>query len=127
MKPESFTTGNAIKEQKRGWFVGQFVAVEEGLRRQSDVELKWGVHRCDDQRHAGWAHNRIATTISILIDGIFVVQLRGEGWQEDIRLAQRGDYVIINAGVDHYWYAESDCTIVTIRTPSIADDQVHLP
>ena len=39
-----FYFGNAKADQVRGggWFVGQFVPAELGLRHQTDVELKWG-------------------------------------------------------------------------------------
>ena len=41
-----FYFGNAKDDQVRGsgWFVGQFVSAELGLRHQTDVELKWGIH-----------------------------------------------------------------------------------
>src|SRR5229473_1129268 len=40
----SFYFGNATVDQVRdsGWFVGQFVPAELGLRHQNDVEVKWG-------------------------------------------------------------------------------------
>ena len=48
---KGFYFGNANADQVRnsGWFVGQFVAPELGLRHQTDVEVKWGVHPDGDQ------------------------------------------------------------------------------
>jgi hypothetical protein len=49
---KDFYFGNANADQVRnsGWFVGQFVPPELGLRHQTDVELKWGVHTDGDKR-----------------------------------------------------------------------------
>src|SRR5438105_4864555 len=48
----SFYFGNAAVDQVRGtgWFVGQFVPPEIGLRHQTDVELKWAIHPDGDRR-----------------------------------------------------------------------------
>jgi hypothetical protein len=53
-----FYAGNAKADQVRGsgWFVGQFVPAELGLRRQTDVELKWGIHPDVDKRPHPWAN-----------------------------------------------------------------------
>ena len=47
-----FYFGNAATDQVRGsgWFIGQFVAPELGLRHQTDVEVKWGLHPDGDKR-----------------------------------------------------------------------------
>ena len=66
----SFYFGNAIADQVRdsGWFVGQFVSPELGLRHQTDVEVKWGIHPDGENRPKPWANGH-ATTISVLIRG----------------------------------------------------------
>src|SRR5439155_15539593 len=48
----SFYFGNAAVDQVRGtgWFVGQFVPPEMGLRHQTDLELKWAIHPDGDRR-----------------------------------------------------------------------------
>ncbi len=74
-KGPGFTRGNAVRDMKRGWFVGQFVSADEGLRSRHDVEIKWGVHTSGDRRGA-WGANRVSTTISILLEGRFVLSLR---------------------------------------------------
>ena len=121
----AFTVGNAIDDQKRGWFIGQFVPAKYGLRHRKDLEVKWGVHHRNEQRRMEWSFNRTATTISILIDGVFVMKLRGDDRYEEVKLSKRGDYVIIDAGVEHSWYAETDSIVLTIRAPSRDGDQVH--
>ena len=56
-----FYFGNAAVDQVRssGWFIGQFVATEFGLRHQTDVELKWGVHADGDTRASPLARTAI--------------------------------------------------------------------
>src|SRR5216683_7708007 len=70
----SFYFGNAVADQVRGsgWFVGQFVAAELGLRHQTDVEVKWGIHPDGEKRSHAWASEH-ATTISVLIRGCLKV------------------------------------------------------
>jgi hypothetical protein len=68
----SFYFGNAAIDQIRGtgWFVGQFVPPDWGLRHQTDVELKWAIHADGEQRRHGPEANGNATTISVLIHGV---------------------------------------------------------
>src|SRR6202030_4865761 len=67
---DSFHCGNAAVDQVRdtGWFIGQFVPAELGLRHQTDVELKWGLHKDGEKRSRPLANGN-ATTISVLIRG----------------------------------------------------------
>ena len=67
-----FYFGNAAIDQIRGtgWFVGQFVPLDWGLRHQTDVELKWAIHADGEQRRHGPEANGNATTISVLIHGV---------------------------------------------------------
>ena len=56
-RTQPFYFGNAAMDQVRGsgWFVGQFVPAELGLRHQSDVEVKWGIHPDGEKRPQPWA------------------------------------------------------------------------
>ena len=118
--------GNANYDGDSGWFVGQFVAPEVGLRRQEDVEIKWGVHPAGDMRGKGWSLNRTSTTISILVEGeIYISFLEGES-EKTVHLKRQGDYVICTPGVYHTWYSDQEAVVITIRTPSVNDDQRHL-
>src|SRR5258708_37001067 len=67
--------GNAVKDGKQGWFVGQFAPPSFGLVRQQAVEIKWAQHARGDRRprFGRWPK---ATTISILVNGCFVVRIR---------------------------------------------------
>ena len=55
----SFYFGNAAVDQVRGtgWFVGQFVSPDQGLRHQTDVELKWAMHPDGERRKRAAAAN----------------------------------------------------------------------
>lgn len=118
--------GNALSDQLRGWFVGQFLAPNTGLRHRHDVELKWGIHRSGERRNNGWSTNRTATTISILLEGIFVIETKTMGGGvSQTTLRDQGDYIIIKPGVPHSWYSVTDTVILTVRTPSVPNDQVH--
>ena len=71
-----FYFGNAAADQVggSGWFIGQFVPPELGLRHQTDVEVKWGFHPDGDKRSHPWA-NLNGTTISVLLRGTLRVSL----------------------------------------------------
>jgi hypothetical protein len=94
-----FYIGNAAADQMggSGWFIGQFVPRELGLRHQTDVEIKWGVHPDGDRRAQPWAHGR-ATTIAILIRG-------------SLRLSFHA--------ADISWEAIGDTVVLSIRFPSV--------
>ena len=34
------TVGNASDDQDNGWFIGQFVSPEHGLRQSEDIEIR---------------------------------------------------------------------------------------
>lgn len=121
---KEFSFGNAITEAKRGWFVGQFVSEAEGLRRQVAVELKWGIHPKGESRQPRWVRYRTATTISILVSGVFVLEVRAEDSARQVTLQEAGDYVIMAPGVEHTWEAVTDSVVLTVRFPSLPDDQV---
>lgn len=117
------TVGNAETDQFQGWFIGQFVDADGGLRSRQDIEVKWGVHPAGETRPKGWSLTRSATTISILIEGAVVTRFRGPGWQREVKLEHKGDYVIFEPGVEHTWHNDVDALVLTIRTPSVEDDQ----
>ena len=121
MKP-NFTTGNANRDGKRGWFVGQFVAPELGLRHRQDVEIKWGVHPRGELRPGAWVSYKVATSVVILIRGEILIRIRAGGEIEDVVLSTEGDYIIFPPRVEHTWQALTDCVVLTVRCPSVADD-----
>jgi hypothetical protein len=120
MKP-SFYFGNAAVDQVRGsgWFVGQFVPPEMGLRHQTDVELKWAIHPDGDRRGNGAEANRNATTISVLIRGVLRTTFEIDGTPHVVTLQKQGDYVIFGSDVVHSWEALGETVVLTVRFPSV--------
>ncbi len=117
------STGNAVKDGKEGWFVGQFVPPSFGLIRQHAVEIKW-VQHAKGERRPRFGQWPKATTISLLVNGCFVVQLKLPDGMRKIVLATPGDYVAFGPGVDHSWEALEDCLVITVRFPSLSHDEV---
>jgi hypothetical protein len=115
-----FYFGNAEADQVRGsgWFVGQFVPAALGLRRQTAVELKWGIHPDGEKRPQPWA-NQNGATISVLIEGGLKVTFHVEGAQQQVTLRTKGDYVIFGPEVVHSWEAIGDTIVLSVRFPSV--------
>lgn len=115
-----FYFGNAKTDQVRGsgWFVGQFVPAELGLRHQTDVELKWGIHPAGEKRSQPWA-NQSGTTISVLIEGRLKVTFYIDGAQHEVTLRTKGDYVAFGPEVVHTWEAVADTIVLSVRFPSV--------
>lgn len=91
---KAFYFGNAKADDVRGsgWFVGQFVPAELGLRHETAVELKWGIHPDGEKRPQPWA-NQNGTTISVLIEGSLRLRFYIDGTQQEVMLRTKGDYV----------------------------------
>jgi len=119
------TFGNAQRDSRRGWFIGQFVEAEGGLRKRDDVEIKWGVHPAGEERSVPWVAYRTSTSIPILISGECLIELRHGEARTRVRLAAPGDYVIVPPLVEHGWRAVTDCIVLTVRCPSVPDDLVE--
>lgn len=111
---QRITTGNAITDAKKCWFVGSFFGPELGLRKSDDVEVKWGIHKAGEER-ADWVTGEARTTLGILISGKWEMIFR----DKTVVLSKPGDFVLWEKGVDHKWQAKADTTIMTIRWPSI--------
>jgi hypothetical protein len=115
-----FYFGNAETDQVRGsgWFIGQFVPAELGLRSQTEVELKWGIHPAGDKRPQPWA-NQNGTTISVLIEGGLKLTFYTDGSRQEVILRTKGDYVIFGPQVVHSWEAMGDTIVLSVRFPSV--------
>lgn len=113
--------GNAKQEGAScgGWFIGHFIKPLEDARYTEELEVKWAIHLEGDNR-TEWAVNHEATTLSILINGRFRLKFE----DREIVLSHEGDYVLWRAGISHSWIAESNCTILTVRWPSLSGDSV---
>jgi hypothetical protein len=117
--PPKVVFGNASVEgaNRWGWFLGHFITPTDDPRSTPLLEVKWGVHKAGDGRNQ-WATNVEATTLSILINGRFRLQFP----DQEFVLSREGDYVLWCPGVPHYWSAEEDSTVVTVRWPSKPED-----
>ena len=115
-----YTEGLFTADQVRdtGWFVGQFIPAELGLRHQTDVELKWGIHPDGEKRPQPWA-NQNSTTISVLIEGALRVTFHVDGAQQEVTLRTKGDYVAFGPEVVHSWEALGDTIVLSVRFPSV--------
>jgi quercetin dioxygenase-like cupin family protein len=111
-------------ESFRGWFVGQFIPADLGLRSTDAVEVKWGTHASGESRPA-WSASAEATSLSLLIQGCIRL-LFADGSQA--LLTDPGDYAIWPPGLAHRWQIEADDTVVlTIRWPSRPNDATEVP
>lgn len=120
----SYYFGNAGVDQVRGsgWFIGQFVSPELGLRHQTDVEVKWGVHADGDRRAKPWANGN-ASTIAILVRGKLRLWLQVGEATEQVTLMREGDYVVYGPHVVHSWEAVGDTLVLSVRFPSVEAGQ----
>jgi hypothetical protein len=117
---DPFYFGNAKADQVpgTGWFVGQFIPAEFGLRHQTDVELKWGIHPDGEKRGHPWASGT-STTISVLIEGCLKVTFDVDGAEREVTLRTKGDYVAFGPEVVHSWEAVGDTIVLSVRFPSV--------
>jgi hypothetical protein len=116
---QSVYFGNVAADQMRGtgWFVGQFAP--DGLRRLTDIELKWGLHPDGERRPRGPEAITGATTVSILIRGTLQMVFYKGGIERPVTLQREGDYVIFGPDVVHSWEAIGETLVVSVRFPSI--------
>ena len=116
-------SGNTAKDstETRGWFVGHFIERSLGLRHSDDVELKWGTHSAGEAR-TEWVTGESRITIALLISGKFEVEFR----DQTVTLSKPGDYAMWDRGVDHKWRVVEDAVILTIRWPSLPDDNKEI-
>jgi quercetin dioxygenase-like cupin family protein len=114
--PENWHAGNAAKDGQdyRGWIVGHFIRDANDVRGSSEVEIKWGQHLAGERR-AGWQETEHRTTIVVLIEGAFEIEL-GDSKHN---LNDPGDYVMWGPGLGHSWTARTNSTVLTVRWPSI--------
>jgi hypothetical protein len=118
-----YITGNAphLGTNHKGWFIGHFLE-ECSPRHSRDVEIKWGTHP-KNETNEGFAANRTAHSLSILISGKFRLIFQVDDRAEEVLLEKPGDFALWNPGVPHNWKAEEDTIILTVRWPSLPKDQ----
>ena len=116
-----FIKGNLNQKAAfKSWFIGFFVKPKSHWFHNQNFEVKWGKHKKGD-KGKGWVANKTAFSLAILIKG--KVRMQFEGGKEVV-LKNQGDYVGWAPGVYHDWEVLEDSVIITIRWPSLANDQV---
>jgi hypothetical protein len=117
---ESFYFGSAVADQVRdsGWFIGQFVPPELGLRHQTAVEVKWGIHPDGEVRARPWASGH-AITVSVLIRGSLRLTFFIGETPKILTLQKEGDYVVFAPDAVHSWEAIGDTIVLSVRFPSV--------
>jgi len=116
-------SGNAVAADpaRFGWFVGHFMPNAGDPRSTPALEVKWAVYQGGETRQ-GWAANRAATTLAVLVRGHFRLRFP----EREVLLASEGDYALWEPGVPHHWTAETAAVVVTVRWPSVADDSLRV-
>lgn len=111
--------GNFTSEapNHRGWILGHFMGPDSPFATEN-VEIKWGNEPAGSRKEVA-AQNTQAQSLAILIRGSFTFFFN-EG---EITLDKEGDYVFYPAGVSHSWVSNEDSLILTVRWPSIPNDQ----
>lgn len=110
--------GNAKKDSLNGWFIGEFISQDFGLRHSKELEIKWGIHKQGEKR--AWSTSK-QKTITILISGKIAQLFKTETGETKIILEAPGDYALY-AGVPHRWEALADTTILTVRWLSTSSE-----
>lgn len=112
--------GNAADQEdednRRGWFIGHFIEAIQGLRCTEEIEVKWGVHMANEEKHT-LDTSKKGTTLTLLISGTFVVEF--PDLNKSVKLNQVGDYVIFAPEVKHRWKVIEDSIVLTVRWPSV--------
>jgi len=114
-------TGNCEgeKNKHRGWITGHFIDKSSPLHTQ-DLEIKWGEHKKGEAKENPAANNQ-SKTLAILIYGQFQFDFPND--KKQIVLNKKGDYVFFNAKINHSWQCLKNSLVLTIRWPSLPNDQ----
>jgi hypothetical protein len=120
---QSVITGNAasIAPHRHGWFLGHFIT-EDPARATPHVEVKWAHHKKGETNRA-FAANKTAHSLSILISGRFRLQFQEPAGIREVLLHAQSDFALWPPGLPHNWLAEEDSIILTVRWPSLPNDQ----
>ncbi|MGH6841777.1 MAG: hypothetical protein ACREDV_06750, partial [Methylocella sp.] len=93
----------------------------------TDVELKWGLHKDGEKRSHPLANGN-ATTISVFIrGGALRVTFGVGGTKQTVTLQKEGDYVVFGPDIVHFWEAEGEPVVLSIRFPSVEVNRPIVP
>ena len=109
------------KNGDRGWIMGHFEQLSGTPFQNNDFEIKWTQHTKGEKKEGAKA-NRTAKTVSILVRGKMKIDFLEP--RETYLLKAEGDYTFWQAGVTHSWEILEDSLVITIRWPSLKDDQL---
>lgn len=110
---------NQNDPKRRGWFAGNFM--DEGSPFKTDAfELQWRKLKAGEEKTA-LGTQKVAKTIGILVYGKF--EFSFPDVNKKITIEKEGDFVYYDAGVTHSWKVLEDTLLVSIRWPSIPNDQ----
>ncbi len=119
-KSQKILKGNLRHIQsKKGWFMGYFVKSPPPFKT-SDFEVKWGKHR-KGEKCKNFKANKKAVSVVILIYGKLEMEFKPN---QRMILEHEGDYVWWDRRVFHRWRVVENSLIITIRWPSLPDDQI---
>jgi len=120
MKIKSGNLDNQGDLEKRGWFIGHFMGKDSPFL-SDNFEIRWAVHPKGEKKSTV-AAQKIAKTVSILIKGKMILIFPEDN--KEVVLSKEGDYAFWDAKIYHTSEVLEDSTILTIRWPSLPDDQV---
>jgi len=120
---ERMTTGN-FKDviDKRGgnlWVMGHFMEPDSPFCT-NDLEIKWGLHHPGESKDSP-VTNLQSKTLAVLVRGKISLKFPDEN--QEIVLENEGDYLYWDSGVRHSWSILEETLVITIRWPSIPNDQ----
>jgi hypothetical protein len=115
-------TGNFSHETSdhKGWVIGNFIDQTSPFSIP-DFEIKWGVYKKGD-RKINPGLNQLAKSLTILIRGKF--QIEFPELNQKFILQTEGDYIYWPPSISHTWEALEDFLTLTIRWPSLPNDQI---
>ncbi len=118
-------SGNVHTKQngERGWILGHFPQLAGTPFHTDAFEVKWS-KLAKGQRKEGVGTNQTAPSVSILISGKFKIDFPESG--ESHILQKEGDYVFFGPGVAHTWEVLEDTLSITLRWPSLPEDQTKI-
>jgi quercetin dioxygenase-like cupin family protein len=87
------------------------------LRATDDIEIKWGAH--EPGVFTDWKSQPGKKTITLLVSGKMLVQIRSGRKTDAFTLAAPGDFIIWDDNRKHRWKALAKTIVVSVRWPSL--------
>lgn len=110
-----------LAAEHKDWVLGHFMP-EGSPFKTSAFELKWDKLSAGEKK-SSLGTQKTAKTLGILVYGKFEFDFPKD--RQKIILSKEGDYCFYDAGVTHSWRILEGCLLISIRWPSLPDDQVQ--